>query len=253
MIRRAALSLALLLWPICAWAGFGTPASIAATGSTAGATLTASVTATSGRLLYAAVCENSSSFASGTLSDAVNGSWTRITGVFLNGSASLGGVSIFYVASTGTLSSTTLTYTKGASAQAATLSAFQVSGQDVSPLDSGVTAATTGDSTTPVVLSGAPSVPDELIVGVVCWASGVTSGFVQDSINGAYATPPNGAASSQDAVQGGYIIYTGTSARTYAPAISNHNWGEIIAGFKPFVAPAGGALCTMSITGVGPC
>lgn len=123
------------------------------------------------------------------------------------------------------------------------LSAFYATGVKTSsdPLDTQNTASTTGNSGTPSVsTSSNGSANGNLVVGwVVDNGPSGDTGFVQDSTNGAYATPPTrvgttgAGAASNITGQGGFFVDSGGSGatETYAPAITSRNWAASIQTF----------------------
>ncbi len=90
-----------------------------------------------------------------------------------------------------------------------------------------------GSSAAPTcTLLAVPPTANSLITCAVGWqVGGGGGGFVQDSSNGAYATPPNENLTGAIAVAGGSII--SSAQLTYAPAINNSAWADGMAVFSP--------------------
>lgn len=112
-------------------------------------------------------------------------------------------------------------------------------------IDSGVNATNANISSTlqPAVTSGVPKVGGELFVGtlgVSLGASGTTTGFTQDSINGAWASVPveslYTAGSGNGGTDGGNVVRIAKTAQTWAPNITTAlNYRIFITAFIPGV------------------
>lgn len=204
-------------------------------GDNAGATVVVNVGSTLpiGTLVVALVHERATGTTSltGTMSDSQSNTYTAAAQSLINNSAAVGAGYLFYSILTRALVSgiDSITYNKSG-LLFSNISIISATG--ISAIDGSVSASSFGSSTTPSVTGGAPSVPGDLIVGGIIVGDNQT--VTQDSTNGAYTNPPNQVAiASQGMCYGGTIVYSGTSARTYAPTIgSADSWVAVMAGFK---------------------
>lgn len=217
-----------------------------------GATITASITVPAGAAIFVFIQEDSPSYASGTLADAINGAYTRIATDANNGIGGNGGSSLWYFLNSAALSSTTLTYTKGQSS-GASWAYFYATG--VNAIDPAVTAHTVGNSTTASVTSGTPAVAGELFIAANS-SNLIGSTYTQDTANG-WASPfdaEDGPFPLGLAIGGGNQVNAGTSAITFAPTVTagTNGWVSYVAGFKPGTPGSVGASGgTGAATGVG--
>jgi hypothetical protein len=106
-----------------------------------------------------------------------------------------------------------------------------------------------GTSTSPTVTAfQAPQVTGELFIGVIGWDSAAIT------FSGAtFPTPPNAFNSTPLNIIGGNFTETGLSLPTYSGTFNNSiPWLAIIDAFEPSAAPPA-TLCTIALTGAGPC
>ena len=207
---------------------------------TAGATITITgVTVPSGSLIYVLSFERNSSGTQGIIDDGTNSYNISIVGS-PNGSAANGVSTSFYAFNSIQLNNATITYTKDTSGVFASMAAFYASGIQTTsdPLDT-VTNIAVGNSTTPNVTTFGPlNATGELIVGNIAWNAGTGDTFTQDSINGAYATPPDSLISSVAGIGGGNLVDSDTAPITYAPMLNNsRTWVNFIVTFLAIPPP----------------
>jgi len=177
----------------------------------------------------------------GTVSDGVN-IYTALTPSAAAGS---NGATLFY-APNASLSGGTITYTPNAGNNTRAMSAAWVSNITTSsPLDTSVTASTTGSGTSPIapsITSGTPAQTGELFVGLVGGDGNGASAasMTQDTADG-WAFPPNfkvDPAGAGTFFGGGTKVNSGAGTRTFAPAVSftggaaSKSWVIAVYGFK---------------------
>lgn len=190
----------------------------------------ASVTVPVGASIVVCVTEGGNSGGlGGSVTDGTN-TYTAVVGANYNNDTTQGFSRIFVKDNAAAISNATITYTKKNNNANTCISAFYVTG--TGGIDTAVTASATGNSSTPSVTGGAPTGANEAIVGWVGGNFGLA--LTQDSTNGAYAAPPDLNENQNSAHSiGGNIIYTGTSARTYAPTTAaGAVWAALMVAFK---------------------
>lgn len=201
-------------------------------GDVAGATAALTVTVPAKSLICVFASDFNSTGFGGSIGDGGHNTYTTIAQKF-NNNSSANGYGIFaYAWNSVALTGATLAYTKKASGTNAAIAAFYATGIQTlfDPLDSGVTATTTGSSTTPSVTSGVAAVPGELIVGAICEHGATSDTFSQDA---SFSSPFDFNNSTVAVQAGGFLINISTAAQTYNTIITNRPWAAFIAGFKP--------------------
>lgn len=212
-----------------------------------------------GALIVVVVCNRTNSAPAGSVTDTAGNTYTAAAGANLNGAAANGYGRIFYAYNVAALvSGNSITFNNTGSTGRTAMSAFYATGIATAsdPLVSSATATSTGNSAAPTVTSGVPTAANCLFVGGIAVRT-VAATFVQDSTNGAWATPPNtavnGSSTTGARVFGGSLVVADSSAHTYAPTWTGSDlWAEMIVAFKP---PGGGSVGTAngaaSASGVG--
>lgn len=201
------------------------------TGTISGTSLAITVGTTLAIGTEVVVCINTGSNGVGTCSDSQSNTYTLIKSQANNNDPNNQGVGGVYHSTLTTAlgAADTITYNNISSARFV-VSIFSVTGAGA--IDTAVTAASFGASSTPSVTSGAPSVANELFIGIVTQSN--TRGIVQP---GSWTTPPN-QESAGGSVGGGNLVNTGTSAETYNPTLSGGaaDWAAIIFAYEPAAA-----------------
>lgn len=219
----------------------GTLTSIGTNSGSTGATLaiasTSAAVAAHGTILVC-VAEDNTAGIGGSVADAVGNTYVPITGKALNNANTNGFVRAFVATDVIALPiHSAITYTRQTSGVNAVIDATQVTGfTGVATLDSAVTATASGTGTSISVTSGAPSVANELMVGIV---GSQSTSFGQEASPLAWSAPPSDTNSTVSHLSGGNRINTGTSAMTYAPTQTSSVWAAIIIGFKGVVSNKG--------------
>lgn len=177
------------------------------------------------------VCLNTGAASVSTCADSQSNTYTLVKSQANNNDPNNQGVGGVYHSTLTTAlgAADTITITDGASVRKV-MSVFSITGAGA--IDTGVTAAAFGASSTPSVTSGVPAVSNELFIGVITQSN--TRGIVQP---GSWTTPPN-QESSGGSVGGGNLVNTGTSAETYNPTLSGGaaDWAAIIFAYEPAAA-----------------
>lgn len=206
-------------------------------GTATGSTATIAVTVPaggvpSGSLIFVCAVDKASS-AGGSIADTAGNTYTLISSVSLNGSAANGTLRTYYCKNcVGLSSGNSITLTKVDAIFSAAMSAMYATGIDITaPLDTAVTASSTGNTSTPTVTSGTPSQSGELFIAVA--GQGGTITFTQDSAHN-WVAPPNRASVGGAAdVAGGSQVNAGAGTIIFAPTTSAAaNNALVINGFK---------------------
>lgn len=192
-------------------------------------TLAASVS--SGSLLVMCVLDTSTTGvgAGESVADSKNaGNWTAGPGNALNNANANGFTELFYKFNSAAMTSgvDTITYTK-AGAGSPGVSALVATGI-LSASDPGEASAHAGgNSATPSVTSGSPTTTGEAFIG--CAGKTGIGVFTQDSVNAAWAAPPN----TFTQFIGGSVVNAGSGTLIYAPTVVGaHLWADVIIAFK---------------------
>lgn len=163
-----------------------------------------------------------------------------------------------YVAFNASLSSGTITYTKGTSGRPTSIIGVAVSGvlTATDPVDGAVTATNTGPNADPATLSitsGTPAVSGEAFLACAGGQMGGAITFTIDSGNG-WATPPGGATSgttnSSCQIGGGSLVNSGVGTKVWNPTWSSPGLSRVRAGILIGLKPKSGAKL-LSLMGVG--
>lgn len=190
------------------------------------------------------VCINTGAASISTCSDSQSNTYTLIKAQANNNDPNNQGVGGVYHSKLTTAlgASDTITITDGVSTRK-DMSVCSVTGAGA--LDTAVTAAAFGASSTPSVTSGTPAVSGELFIGVISQSN--TRGIAQP---GSWAAPPN-QESSGGSVGGGNLVNAGSAAETYNPTLSGGaaDWAAIIFAYKP--AAVASAVPKLPLLGVG--
>jgi hypothetical protein len=211
---------------------------------TSGATLVCTIPTTIavGSLVVVAAAQNAAVLGSTAIADSQSNTYTLITDVFPSGGTNF--EALYYsVLTTALVGGTdTITLTKTTSGTAAALSVLSATGNSSTPLDTSVTATTSGSAGIGTLTSGTPSVAGELFVAFVGAADAFDS-LASDTTN-SWTTPPF---ALQITVAphsvGAYQVNAGTGTKIYAPTTMYAGfWGIIIAGFKPGTTNATGTV-----------
>lgn len=215
-------------------AACGTPAvtNIGNGGATGGNPAITGVTVPSGSLILVVATDEVAAL--GSVSDGVN-TYSLATSISANGGGLQTG--LFY-APNASLSSGTITYTRGSGSVAAEISAVYSSNiLGVSPLDTAVSATAQGSSAAPSVTSGTPVQSGELFVGGLGAISAAGLTITQDTGHG-WAFPPNTGSQADGFgslvfASGGTQVNAGTGTKIFAPTLNAARpWGILVAGFK---------------------
>jgi len=196
------------------------------------------VTVPAGATIFVTVMEKSVS--RGSVSDSAGNIYFHILEQAPNNNTANGLLQTYYTVNVYPMVGGTITYAKNTPPNFCCMSAMYVTGvyRVADNFDGNASNLTFGNSTTPSVTSFGPSLFDsgELVVGAVGWSTTTNDTFTQDSVNGAYSTPPAFflSTSGQAAIAGGSLVRTGTAPITYAPTIGASNpWAAIFQSFIP--------------------
>lgn len=194
-----------------------------------------------GSLVVVGVTDASVGSSGGSMTDSGGNTYTSVGATALNGNTANGFAQIFYSRLTAVIPAFgTITYTKKTTGSKAVVSGLAATGSQASPLDTAVTATSSGSGVGASVTSGTPSVPNELLVG---WIGG-SAAMTKDPANG-WTSPPlaaqaTGATAADRAGVGAQQTHGGTSTVIHAPVTgAGVNWANIIVGFKPTVVVGG--------------
>lgn len=213
------------------------PVDLGQANNISGATLvlTLGVSVPPGALIIVAVCDRSTGAGAGTLADSKSNSWQSVQ-QNMNGVPNGDGYCFFAYNCIGMSAGDTITFTKLVSGDRAALSAFYVTGADITnPLDISTTAAVVGGGSQPTITSGVPFVANELFVGLL-FDRGNGGTFTQGA---GFATPPiqstSGGTGPDGRTDGGTAIQTTPLAMTYAPTVGTVTAGAImLLSFRPY-------------------
>jgi hypothetical protein len=201
----------------------------------AGATVAVTVGAggvPSGCIIVVQVAESANSAPAGSVADSASNTYVAEVGANHSGATAQGFGRVFDVVGAAALVNTnTITYTKAVSGSAASISACYVTGAaTTSPLDTAVTASATGNSTTPSVTSGTPTIAGELFIGF----SSENNVRVYTQASG-WASPPTLVNAAIPFTLGGNRVNAGAGTLTYNPTLAiSANWMAAVIAYKPF-------------------
>src|SRR5258707_7411911 len=207
--------------------------------NTTGATLARAVTATIvvGSLIVVGVTERSNASSGGSMTDDAGNTYTAVAATAMNNVSTNGFAQFFYSITTVQLNAAAnVTYTKQTSGGRCCLAVGSATNTGTLSLDTSVTATAFGNSSTPSVTSGTPSVSGELFWG---WAGGGNKNtLTADAVNG-WTSPPlasvsSGTGTSDAQGVGGEQTNAGTGTKIHAPTIPGGTevWADLIIGFK---------------------
>lgn len=172
----------------------------------------------------------------GTVTDSASNTYKKINSKTAAGSAVT--TAMFFAQNCTALSSgQTITLTLSSSTHTGGMNCFYVQGAATSNAnDPSTNNSATGSSSNPSVTSGTMSEQNELFIGYLYFGS-VTAHWTQDSVNGAWAAPPNDTGGSNFIV-GGNLVKSSVGTQKYNPTISAVKTFTIsIAGFRQAIMP----------------
>lgn len=200
--------------------------------------LIAGVTVPAGAAIVVTV-QDSTGNPVGTVSDNVNGAYTKIASQPGNNDRpSFGESALYYFPNSASLSGATITYTvSGGSGSGLGVSAAYIAGVSTSPLDPAVTAVAFGNSGAPSVTSGSPSQSGSMFVAFVGGFRTGSNTFTQDTTHNWNSTP-TGDNSTNGFEFPGSQVNAGGGALVFAPTLGNSaGWAAIVASFVPMTQP----------------
>lgn len=219
------------------------------TANSAGATLVHTIPVggdvTAGATIIVWISDRGTSTPGGSITDSKSNSYTAISGSGFTGFTGYGRMwKAENVTALTNAGGDTITFTKPVSGSACAIAVGFATGVAVSPLDTAVTATSTGNSATPsVTAAGAASGTGELFIGGLA-TRGSAGAFTQDSANGAWATPfvqqASGTGNTDARANGGFLLPAGTPTQIYAPTIAaSTGWAMVLIALKPAAANGG--------------
>lgn len=209
----------------------GTGTGGSGTASISSVTLSAGVTVICGSV-------DGSSSLGGSVTDGTN-TYSLIIQLGNNNNVSGSGFgSVFYSPNISAISGATLTYHATLGNANCGVSAAYATGLAAAPLDTAVNASNFGNSVSPTVTSGTPTVSGELFVGWVS-SNGAPETFTQDTGHG-WAFPLNDVHATNNVGGGGNQVNSGTGTKIYSPTISvGRQWADFTVGFVPATTASG--------------
>lgn len=177
-----------------------------------------------GAAIIMLVCDRSATAPGGSVADTAGNSYVSKVGANLNAVAANGFGAIFTTHDVAALvSGNSITYTKSVSGSSVNITASYITGAfaGVDPVDSAVTASSSGNSMNPTVTSGVPGLQRDIFIGAIA-AIGGSGTFNQDSNwSSGGITNSVKASTANSTIVGGRLISTDALAKTFAPSFTS--------------------------------